>query len=311
MSKKIAFIFPGQGTQTIGMGQNFYNESSLAKEMFFQTSNKLDIDMTELLFTQNDDLNQTEFAQPAILLISAIAFSLFQNECKDIRPTVSLGHSLGEFGALFSVGAINFLDAMSLVKTRGELMRKACEGKNAGMMVLLGLDDVIVEEICANARKSDKKVWAANYNNDGQIVIAGAKNDLEELGAVFKEAGAKRALLLPMSVASHCPLLQSAQKPLREKMQDLINENFLAPIISNVTAKPYNTKNEALSLLKEQLVKPVLYKQSITPLEVDCFIEFGGSVLKGLNKKLNSAPTYSITDMTSLKEALNFIKGQE
>ena len=185
-------------------------------------------------------------------------------------------------------------------------MKEACEGKNAGMMALLGLDDATVENITCKEQVEGKKVWAANYNGDGQIVIAGARDDLISLESVFKEAGAKKAVLLAMSVASHCPMLAAAQPALEDSLQKWLQESFIAPIISNVTAKAYQTKEEAKRLLSLQLVSPVKYKQSIVGIEndTDCFIEFGGTVLKGLNKRLSQKPTYSITDMQSLEEAV-------
>ncbi|MDR1285933.1 MAG: ACP S-malonyltransferase [Campylobacteraceae bacterium] len=307
MSKEIAFIFPGQGSQIIGMGKDFYEKSLIAKDIFKKASERLNIDMQSLMFEENEDLNETEFAQPAILLVSVIAFKLFQENIK-ITPKFALGHSLGEITSLISVGALDMYDALDLVRERGLLMKKACEDKNAGMMVVIGLDDEKAKAVCEEARKNGKQIWAANYNSDGQIVVAGTKDDLNEYADKFKEAGAKRAILLAMSVASHCPLLKSAQNPLKEKLEIFIKDEFSAPIISNVNARAYIGKKEAVDLLEKQLVSPVLYKQSISEQKIDAFIEFGGSVLKGLNKRLNEAPTYSITDMATLEETLKITR---
>ncbi|MDR3346436.1 MAG: ACP S-malonyltransferase [Campylobacteraceae bacterium] len=309
MSKNISFIFTGQGSQSIGMGKDFYEKSPLARDIFHKASKRLGIDMKALLFEENENLNETEFAQPAILLVSAVAFKLFEDAVR-ITPKFVLGHSLGEISSLISVGALDIYDALELVRERGLLMKKACEGKNAGMMVLVGLDDEKAEALCAQAREEGKQIWAANFNSDGQIVIAGLKDDLNAYAESFKAAGAKRAMLLSMSVASHCPLLESARESLKDKLRLFLKESFNSPVISNVNALPYNTKDDALRLLSEQLVKPVLYKQSIAGQKVDAFIEFGGSVLKGLNKRLNEAPTLSVTDMASLEEAVSFIKNQ-
>ncbi|MFY9142388.1 ACP S-malonyltransferase [Sulfuricurvum sp.] len=303
MSKKIAMIFPGQGSQSIGMGKSFYENSAVAREMFEKAGERIGVDFAKLLFEPNDQLDQTAYTQPAILLVSMIAYKLFQ----DAHPTdavMFLGHSLGEFSALSASGAIDYVDAVELVHKRGLLMTKACEEINAGMMAILGLDDEVVESLCAKANDEGKRVWPANFNQNGQLVVAGIKEDLQAMESVFKEAGAKRALLLNMSIASHCPLLESAMEPLGEAMEAMVKDTFAAPIISNVTTEKYSTKEEALKLLKIQLIQPVKYKQSIESIagEIDLMIEFGnGAVLKGLNKR--NAPdveTMGISDMESL-----------
>jgi [acyl-carrier-protein] S-malonyltransferase len=272
MSIKCAFLFPGQGSQAVGMGQDFFNNSEVAKQMVADATKRTGINFEALLFTENNDLEKTEFTQPAILLVSAIAHKLFEDEMP-IKPVYALGHSLGEFSALVSVGALDAIDAVELVNLRGKLMAEACAGQDVGMMVSLGLDDEVVEEICNAQREAGMKVWPVNYNAVGQIVIAGIKPDLELLAPILKEAKAKRAMLLNMSVASHCPLLESATAPLAEKLTEVLRDEFMAPVISNVTAKEYNSKAEALELLPKQLVSPVLYKQSIADFDdsVDCY----------------------------------------
>ncbi|NPA81323.1 MAG: ACP S-malonyltransferase [Epsilonproteobacteria bacterium] len=307
--KRVAFLFPGQGSQSVGMGKDFYENFQTAKEMFEEASDRIKVDMKKLLFEENDKLERTEFTQPAILLVSSVAHKIFENEMS-IRSVFALGHSLGEFSALVSVGALNFADAIELVHKRGFLMQKACEGQDAGMMVLIGLADEIVEEICSDLRNEGYKVWPANYNSDGQIVVAGIKEDLKKAEPLFKERGAKRALLLNMSVASHCPLLESAAKGLEPYLQEFLKDEFLSDVISNVTAKSYNTKEEALKLLTEQLVKPVKYKHSIKNYEndTDIFIEFGGSVLRGINRKITKKPTLSVTDSASMQSVFENIK---
>ena len=305
---KTVFIFPGQGSQKIGMGKDFYDNSLLAKEMVESASERLGFDLKSLLFEENDRLEQTEFAQPAILLVSLIAYRLFAHAFTSV-PQSFLGHSLGEFSALSATGAMDYCDAVALVHQRGLLMKQACEGQNAGMMALLGLDDTSVETLTYKAREEGKKVWAANYNGDGQIVIAGNRDDLASLELTFKEAGAKKSVLLAMSVASHCPLLASAQVSLEHFLDPWLKNHFTAPIISNVTATAYQSAEDAKKLLCEQLVSPVKYKHSILHVEetTDMFIEFGGNVLKGLNKRITSKPTHSITDMKSLEEVLSLL----
>jgi len=306
MSKKIAMIFAGQGSQAVGMGKDFYENSEVAREMFAKAGERIGVDFKELIFEENDKLGQTAYTQPAILLVQMIAYRLFKDACPDIKAELFLGHSLGEFSALCASGAIDYVDAVELVHKRGALMQEACNAIEAGMMVLVGLDDTTVESICESAQEDGKKVWPANYNQDGQLVVAGMKSDLVLLEQTFKDAGAKRALLLDMSVASHCELLVSAQKPLAELMQTMVNDSFEAPIVSNVTTEKYSSKDEAVKLLKEQLTKPVKYKQSILKVapELDMAIEFGnGIVLKGLNRRISrELKTLNISDIASLKK---------
>ena len=303
--KKVAFIFPGQGSQTIGMGKDFFENSELAKEMISKASERLGIDFEKLLFEENENLGKTEFTQPAILLVSSIANAIFKEKC-NITPEFVLGHSLGEFSALVSAGALDYLDAVELVHRRGLFMTEACSGGGAGMMALVGIDDATVEKVCLEQREAGKKVWPANYNMDGQLVLAGIKADLESLVDVFKGAGAKRAIVLDMSVASHCELLQSAVENLKPYLQEYLKDEFM-PVISNVSTEAYTTKDEAIELLASQLTSPVKYKQSVAAHadKVDLFIEFGnGIVLKGLNKKITDKPTVNVSDMKNLEAVL-------
>jgi [acyl-carrier-protein] S-malonyltransferase len=303
--KKIAFIFPGQGSQTIGMGKDFFENSDIAKDMISKASTRLGIDFEKLLFEENENIGKTQFTQPAILLVSSIANAIFKEKC-NVAPVFVLGHSLGEFSALVAAGAIDYLDAIELVHKRGLFMTEACSDGGAGMMALVGIDDATVERVCTEQRELGKKVWPANYNMDGQLVLAGIKADLESLVETFKTAGAKRAIVLDMSVASHCELLKSAVESLNPYLERFLKDEFL-PVISNVTTQAYGTKNEAIKLLSAQLTSPVKYKQSIKACEdkVDLFIEFGnGIVLKGLNKKITDKPTLNVSDMKTLESVI-------
>ena len=303
--KKVAFIYPGQGSQKVGMGKDFFDSSNEAKDIILSASQEAKIDFEKLLFEENNNLGKTEFTQPAILLVSAVANKLLTGSI-DINPQFVLGHSLGEFSALVGAGALDINDGVKLVNKRGLLMQKDCSEIEAGMMVVLGLSDEDVESICKSAQDEGKKVWAANYNTEGQIVVAGLKPDLQTMESIFKEAGAKRAMLLDMSVASHCPLLSNASQALASDLETMLKDSFAVSVVSNVTAKAYNSKAEAIELLTKQLIKPVLYKQSITAYddEVDLYIELGGAVLKGINRKVTKKPTLSVTDMNSLEAVI-------
>ncbi len=310
MSKKIAFLFAGQGSQATGMGKDFFENSEVARTMVAAASKRTGIDFENLLFEENDLLSQTEYTQPAILLVAAIAHKLF-TDAVDMMPALAMGHSLGEFGALVAAGALDPIDAVALVNLRGKLMAQACATQPVGMLVSLGLSDEAVESVCQAQRDAGKQVWAVNYNAEGQIVIAGIKSDLELLVDILKEAGARRAMLLDMSVASHCPLLESAVAPLAEQLIEMLQDHFVAPVISNVTAEPYSTKAEALELLPQQLVKPVRYKHAMANIDedVDAYIEFGhGNVLKGLNRKATKKPHFNVSDMASLEATIEALK---
>lgn len=305
----IAFIFPGQSSQVTGMGKSFYENSKNAKELLDSASDFCKIDFKYLLFEENDQLNKSEFTQPSIVLNSLMTYTALIEQKPDLQAKFSLGHSLGEFSALAVNGALEFLQTLTLVNKRGFFMQEDCSKVEAGMMVVLGLDDQIVEDICKKAQEENKKIFAANYNCDGQIVVAGLKPDLINYENEFKKAGAKRAMLLNMSVASHCPLLENASSKLCIELEKILKPNFKA-VVSNANAKIYTDKEQALKLLKSQLISPVLYKQSIKNYEneIDCFIEFGASILKSLNKKISSKETYSLSNFNDIDEFLKVIK---
>ncbi|MCH3697894.1 ACP S-malonyltransferase [Campylobacter lari] len=303
-----AFIFPGQGSQSVGMGLSFYDNSKKAKELLDNASDFCKIDFKNLLFKENENLNKSEFTQMAIVLNSLMAYEVLKEQV-EIEAKYSLGHSLGEFSALATQDAFSFLDVIALVNKRGQFMQEDCSKIEAGMMVILGLQDKVVEELCQKALSEKKNIFAANYNCDGQIVVAGLKPDLASYESEFKNAGAKRAMLLNMSVASHCPLLKNASLKLTKELEPILKESFKS-VVSNINAKVYNDKNQALMLLSEQLIKPVLYKQSIKAIdeEVEFYIEFGASVLKGLNKKITQKETYTLSKIEDIDEILKVVK---
>ncbi len=305
MNLSKAVIFPGQGSQSIGMGKDLFDNSAEVRRYFEQTSDILKEDMVQLCFEENQKLNLTQYTQPAILLVSYSVFSLIFPKIKG-KIAFGLGHSLGEFSALCASGALSFEQAISLVSKRGYLMEESCKKKVAGMMVVLGLEDGILEEFCTKKRNRGLKVWCANYNGDGQMVLAGSKEDLLTLEVEIKGLGAKRALMLPMSVASHCPILEGMCADFKVLLEEALKDSFDFPIISNVNAKPYQNKAQALELLAEQLVSPVLYKQSIreNDAKIEGFIECGGNVLKGLNKRLSPKETISLQTYAEIQDFL-------
>lgn len=300
---KYAFIYPGQGSQTKGMGRDFVENFSIAKMLLEEASDSLKQDMAKILYDDEEKLNETQYTQPAIFLVSAMAHKIVEKEY-GIKAEIAFGHSLGEVSAYCLNGGAGFGDSIYLTHKRGQFMAESCKGKVVGMMVCLGLATNVLEETCIKAQKEGKQVWAANYNMEGQVVLAGIKEDLESVGDTLKEAGAKRTLLLKMSVASHCPLLQDSIPPFKALLETSINDSNIE-IISNANLSLYKTKEEALQNLTQQLIKPVLYHQCVSKakeLGVTQFIEFGnGSVLAGLNNKISDIPTISINSVQSIQ----------
>ena len=237
---RAAFIFPGQGSQSIGMGKEIYENFRPAAELLQNASDSLKIDFSNLLFNENNLINRSEFTQPAIVLNSLMCY-LALKQSVNLEPSFALGHSLGEFSALAVSGAFNFVNALRIVNLRGKFMQEDCAGKDVTMSVILGLSDETVEQICKNAQADGHQIYAANYNCDGQIVIAGLKDDIAKFEPAFKEAGAKRVLPLNMSVISHCPLLKNASEKLTAQLEPALAAKF-APVVSNASAKVYGSK---------------------------------------------------------------------
>ncbi len=301
---KYAFIYPGQGSQTLGMGKDFIDNFTTAKLLAEQASDILKLDMLKILHEDEAKLNETAYTQPAIFLVSAMAHHIVAQEY-GIQASIAFGHSLGEVSAYCLNGGASFADSVYLTHKRGQFMAQACKDKEVGMMVCLGLATHTLETICKEAQDSGLQVWAANYNLEGQVVLAGVRSDLESVSKALKDAGAKRTLLLKMSVASHCPLLQDSIPPFYDLLQTSINDSQI-DIIANATLALYRAKEEALQNLTQQLIKPVLYHQCVCKakeLGITHFIEFGnGNVLAGLNNKISDIPTMSINTAQSLQQ---------
>ena len=282
---KHAFVFPGQGSQFVGMGKELYENHTVAKEMFDKANEILGFRITDLMFDGTDeDLRQTNVTQPAIFLHSVVRAKLMGD---DFKPDMVAGHSLGEFSALVAAGVLGFEDGLKLVYQRAMAMQDACEVEPGTMAAVLALADEKVEEVCAN---TDGVVVPANYNCPGQLVISGAYSAVENACEAMKAAGAKRALILPGGGAFHSPLME----PAREKLAKAIeNTNFGDPICAiyqNVTAKAETDKNTIKQNLVSQLTAPVRWTQSVQSMWNDgatLFTEVGpGKVLQGLVKKI-------------------------
>lgn len=282
---KTAFVFPGQGAQYVGMGKDLYDNYPLARELMLHANEELGFALTDMMFEGSDeDLRQTRVTQPAIFLHSVVACRLLNQ----MRPDMVAGHSLGEFSALVIAGVLDMGDALRLVSERALAMQEACELCPGTMAAVLGMADDKVAEIC---NQIPDCVVAANFNCPGQVVISGSISGVEQACKALKEAGAKRALRLPVGGAFHSPLMQPAAERLEKA---IMNTNFYAPICpvyQNVSAHAEKDKHVIQRQLLEQLTSPVRWTQSVQQMIADGathFYEFGpGDVLKGLIRKIS------------------------
>ncbi|CAG7857310.1 [acyl-carrier-protein] S-malonyltransferase [biofilm metagenome] len=306
--KKIAFIFPGQGSQSVGMLKDMAEVYPDVKQTFDRASFVLGKDLWKLVSEGSEtDLNQTENTQPAMLAAGVAIWELW---CKSttVRPAWMVGHSLGEYTALVCSGAIFFEDAVKLVAERARLMQTAVPAGVGAMAAILGLDDDQVIEICEKVT-GDEIVSAVNFNAPGQVVIAGHKAAVERAAESAKAAGAKRALLLPVSVPSHCVLMESAAEKLAQSLEDIAISTPKATLIHNVDAESHTAPEVIRNVLKEQLYKPVRWVETINNLSakgVTKFVECGpGKVLMALNKRIvKDAEHLAIFDSGSLTQVV-------
>lgn len=280
-----AYVFPGQGAQFTGMGKSLYEESEMARELFERANSILGYRITDVMFEGSaDDLKQTKVTQPAIFLHSVI---MAKTMGSGFAPDMVAGHSLGEFSALVAAGGLSFEDGLSLVYKRAIAMQQACEIAPSTMAAVLGLDDARVEEVCAGI---SGVVVPANYNCPGQLVISGETTAVEAACAALKEAGAKRALILPVGGAFHSPMMEPAREKLAEAIRQTEFSKPVCPIYQNVTAKAVWDAADIQENLITQLTAPVRWTQSVQQMVKDgatVFIEVGpGNVLQGLVKKI-------------------------
>jgi len=288
-----AYVFPGQGAQFTGMGKDLYENSELAKELFEKANEILGFRITDIMFEGTaEELKETKVTQPAVFLHSVI---LAKTLGEDFKPEMVAGHSLGEFSALVANGALSFEDGLKLVSQRAIAMQKACEIKPSTMAAVLGLEDKIVEDVCASI---DGVVVAANYNCPGQLVISGETSAVEQACEAMKAAGAKRALILPVGGAFHSPMMEPAREELATAIENTTFSTPVCPVYQNVPATAVSNADEIKKNLIIQLTAPVKWTQSVQQMIADgatSFTEVGpGKVLVGLVNKIDrSVETFS------------------
>jgi [acyl-carrier-protein] S-malonyltransferase len=287
-----AFVFPGQGAQFPGMGKDLYENNPKAKALFEKANEILGFRITDIMFEGSaEDLKETKVTQPAVFLHSVIPVLI----ADDFHADMVAGHSLGEFSALVANGTLSFEDGLKLVLKRALAMQKACEAEPSTMAAVLGLDDVVVEKLCDEV---DGVVVAANYNCPGQLVISGAVDAVEQACEKMTEAGARRALVLPVGGAFHSPLMQPAREELAQAIAQTNFSKPTCPVYQNATATPVSDPSEIQENLVAQLTAPVRWTQSVERMIADGatdFVESGpGKVLQGLIRKIDrSANTAS------------------
>ena len=288
-----AYVFPGQGAQFSGMGKDLYDSSDVAKKMYEKANSILGFDIMKIMFEGTDEeLKQTKVTQPAIFLHSTILAACLGDSFK---PNMTAGHSLGEFSALVASGAMTFEDGLKLVYKRALAMQEACEKEPSTMAAILGLEDEVVEDVCASI---DGVVVAANYNCPGQLVISGAVPAVEEACVKLTEAGARRALVLPVGGAFHSPLMEPAREELAKAIEATEIKAPICPVYQNVVAAGVTDPTEIKKNLVKQLTAPVRWTQTMNQMIADGaqeVVEVGpGKVLQGLFKKVDrSFPTSS------------------
>lgn len=304
----LGFVFPGQGSQSVGMLSELATDFNEVKNTFDEASEALGLDLWQL--TQDgpeDALNQTQNTQPAMLSAGVAVWRVWQTR-EGATPSIMAGHSLGEYTALVCAGAIKFSDAVSLVADRGRFMQEAVPVGQGGMAAIIGLDDAAVAAMCEKAAEGDV-LSPVNYNAPGQVVIAGSKAAIERAVSISKEVGAKRALLLPVSVPSHCALMHPAAEQMKQRLAAIEIATPEIPVLHNVNVTSETSADGIRDALVRQIESPVQWVDTINKMvssNTATFIECGpGKVLTGLNRRINKASkTWPVFNTATLDEAL-------
>lgn len=305
----IAFLFPGQGSQHAGMGKDLADNFVVARQVFEEANDTLGFDLASLCYNgPEEDLKLTTNTQPAILTTSVAALRVLEAET-GLVPAFAAGHSLGEYSALVCAGALAFADAVRIVRQRGSFMQQAVPVGTGSMAAILGLDLDALEAVCSDAAQG-QVVSPANYNSDGQVVIAGHTEAVERAIVLAKEKGAKRAMPLPVSAPFHCSLMVPAGERLADVLADIAVHEMALPVISNVEAKPNQDSSQVRDLLVRQVSAPVRWQETIAcmvNLGVERYIEIGpGKVLSGLVKRMAKDSTIqnvqNVADISALVE---------
>ncbi|REJ16627.1 MAG: [acyl-carrier-protein] S-malonyltransferase [Paenibacillaceae bacterium] len=304
---KIAFVFPGQGAQAVGMGKDAHDASPAARAVFERADAALGFALSRIIFEGPEDkLRQTENTQPALLTVSAALLELIAGR---VRPDYVAGHSLGEYSALVAAGVLSFEDAVRAVRLRGEFMEAAVPGGQGAMAAVLGAERGALQALCEAVSAETGLVVLANVNCPGQIVVSGTAEGVRAVVERGKEAGAKRVIPLEVSGPFHSPLMQPAADRLEQVLAELTMRDAKVPVIANVTAEPVTSAEEIRGLLKRQVTAPVLWEDTVTRLVglgVDTFVEIGsGSVLTGLIRKTDKSVTvHTVNSLAALDAAL-------
>ncbi|EZP78005.1 malonyl CoA-acyl carrier protein transacylase [Parageobacillus genomosp. 1] len=311
---KIAFIFPGQGSQTVGMGKDIAESDANARALFQAADERLGFSLSSLIFEgPQETLTLTYNAQPALLTTSIALLEKVKEA--GITADYVAGHSLGEYTALVAAGALSFADAVYAVRKRGEFMEEAVPAGEGTMAAVLGMDAAALEAVTNEVSAQGDPVQLANLNCPGQIVISGSKAGVEKAGQLAKERGAKRVIPLEVSGPFHSSLMKPAAGKLQEVLNGIAIHDAKIPVIANVTAEPVVKKEEISRLLIEQLYSPVRWEESVQTmiaLGVDTFIEIGpGKVLSGLVKKIDrNVRVHAVNDLETLKSTVAAVKGE-